>query len=734
MPRFEQVWVDALAQARVITPFQAAEINAGRGEALALGPYVLAQPLESLGWAVGHRARDVGRKCDVRIVVAAVGNEADDARRQARTEALADLLRRSAQINHRAVEPIEAFGFAGDRLWAASAYSPGQSAGEWMIHHGRLSPAAVREIARQMVDGLAACEAAGVVHGDISARQLWFQAEGQVRLLGAGLRGIVQPTESYAAGNLLPDAYDYLAPERIADGTGPTVASDIYACGALWWHLLAGRAPVAGATGLAKMQAIQMGRVADVAQLVPETPQDVQELVRVCMARDVQQRPRSLAALATRFGGVAGAQENTLVGEKLLARSLDRSSQCRLRLGQAPEARNLRSRLLRAGAVTTGCLLVLIAATWPQWQARLSRAVTDRMKRDAPVAATPSAPAQTHSALAQGPRKPAVPGTERVGPWPGAMWEENELVLDASGPIDVSNIPLRTAQVVRARAHARAEVRVPPEGWRIEADEVRFQDIDFVAASPDTAAMVVLACRRAEFRGCSWQAARGGKSTAAIGWTRDEKADEVDDMLVAGEVRLSDCLLQQLGAGVRWSQPGSVVIELANVLCLGPGSLVAFDRPPEGDESLELIVSHVTLRDANALVSCACRQIPADPGRLIISAKDCAFMPTVDTGLIVFDGPTPPGALLQGLEWVGQGSVLSHAVPLAVWRDAKGELHAAADESVQAAGLVRSDVGFAGDKSAGPAASRIVRWQVPLQSTEPPGIRESKPLPSGALR
>jgi len=40
LPVFESVWVDALAQARVITPYQAAEINAGRGERLAIGPYV----------------------------------------------------------------------------------------------------------------------------------------------------------------------------------------------------------------------------------------------------------------------------------------------------------------------------------------------------------------------------------------------------------------------------------------------------------------------------------------------------------------------------------------------------------------------------------------------------------------------------------------------------------------------------------------------------------------------
>ena len=34
LPRFDSVWIDALAQARVLTPFQAAELNAGRGNSL----------------------------------------------------------------------------------------------------------------------------------------------------------------------------------------------------------------------------------------------------------------------------------------------------------------------------------------------------------------------------------------------------------------------------------------------------------------------------------------------------------------------------------------------------------------------------------------------------------------------------------------------------------------------------------------------------------------------------
>ncbi|HWA99439.1 MAG TPA: hypothetical protein VG713_13145, partial [Pirellulales bacterium] len=309
-----------------------------------------------------------------------------------------------------------------------------------------------------------------------------------------------------------------------------------------------------------------------------------------------------------------------------------------------------------------------------------------------------------------------------------------ELVLSSAAPIDVTNLPLKTGQVVRAAHGSRAVVRVPAEGWRIEADETRFKDIDFVATSPDTRSLIELANRRAEFHGCSWQAAPGGHATAAIEWTSNGAMLGDDDALMRGELRLSDCLMQQVGCGVRWPLRGSVLIELANVLHLGPGALVEYLHAPGGDEAYEIIASHLTLRDASALAICECQTLPADPGRLIISAKDCAFIPAAGSGLVMFRGAARPGALLSALEWMGQGSVLARDAAVVVWCDEQGRMHPAADDAVQVAGLVRSDVGFAGEKWGGPSASRIVRWQVPLESTDPPGIRESKPIPTGALR
>ncbi len=69
LPRFESVWVDALLQARILTPFQAAEINAGRGESLRIGPHVLYDRLPHPYYVACYRARNIDTQQTTRLAV-----------------------------------------------------------------------------------------------------------------------------------------------------------------------------------------------------------------------------------------------------------------------------------------------------------------------------------------------------------------------------------------------------------------------------------------------------------------------------------------------------------------------------------------------------------------------------------------------------------------------------------------------------------------------------------------
>ena len=293
---FDTVWIDALAQSRLLTPFQAREINAGRGDQLEVGPYVLLRPIEAYGFADGYAARRIESGEPARLYLTGKTEAADDIERQ-----LADLVQRSGRPGRTHLLPILASGRAGERIWATSPPAETKSAAAWMVEGGRFPPEAVLAIAQQMTAALVELAECSIVHGDLSAASLLVD-RGRVLLAHPGLRPILRPAEGYAHHDLFPAAYDYLAPERIATGAPASVAGDLYACGALWWHLLAGRPPFAGGNCLTKLCAVHAARVSDIRRLAPETPQRLAAAIAQCLTREPGGRPGSFQQLATLLG------------------------------------------------------------------------------------------------------------------------------------------------------------------------------------------------------------------------------------------------------------------------------------------------------------------------------------------------------------------------------------------------------------------------------------------------
>ena len=309
LPRFDCVWIDALCQARVLTPFQAAELNAGRGDGLRIGPYLLTQPATTCHFASGYRAERFDCRETVYLnVIDREANGADDVLGQ-----LQSLVSASDSLPLDYLAPITDVGRQGNRLWAASRWTDGQTAAEWMIRHGRFRPDAVLTVARTMVSGLIALEKHGLCHGDISLSGIQLTASGSVALLQPGLRGIIRPEEGYARADLAPEAYDAMAPERVATGTRPTTASDIYACGCVWWHMLCGRPPLGGGDSLAKLRRAQEAAIGDVRQWNHEVADSLAAAIAACVQRDPQRRPQSMDVLASLLGRPARRARPALV-------------------------------------------------------------------------------------------------------------------------------------------------------------------------------------------------------------------------------------------------------------------------------------------------------------------------------------------------------------------------------------------------------------------------------------
>ncbi len=721
MPLLASVWVDALAQARAITPFQAAEINAGRGEQLAVGPYRLMQHPRRLGYVDCYRARQVetGRIVDLHVANA----EPNSAEGQGLLEQLPELL---SAVEHPAILRAESAGQSHGRCWIAYAPLAAEPLADWLARNGRLPVGAAAEVARQMAAALAALEQAGVPHGDISAAAVSVGVGGAVQITRAGLRAIWRPHESLLDACLPPSAYDYLSPERAA-GDAPTTPADIYACGLLCWHALTGRPPLAGGDGRAKLLAAQAGKIDDVRTLAPDTPSWLAEAIDRCKQRDPADRPASFADLAEQMSPSPNRAER-----RLLARTAV-SSPAPARRRRLPGGSGERRWTWIATVAGTVAAVMFACFAWPSHETASqnglvgepSRLMTtgrdgevSRGARHSPSEVRPAEFLATDPAD-RNPIAPLILPTDHPLVCRGAAWADVE-----------------RGQTVRGAAQGRPLLLVPPSGLSLTADNVRFENVDFwwlqspeAVADPDQLAIIELRTARADFVGCTFQALTLGSigRPVAIRWTGPGGQSALAH---SGRLLLERCVTRGVAAGIEWRLPAPAALQIHDSLHLGPGPLLYLPRLPRADETTAIALNHVTLRGAGAVAevhdTVSLDAVPGDSvGPLQLSTVDCAFAPRAGGALLWAAAPDATHCV-RGIEWSGQGSVLTAGSTVAV-RSHAGRVEPLAETELAIDGLTTSRVEFAGTVDAGPAASRLVRWQAPLASTDPPGIGDDLP-------
>lgn len=752
LPQFESVWVDALLQSRILTPFQAAEINAGRGNSLRVGRYVLCERLAYPHYATCYRAQTVDSRQPTLLAVFENAVSHPDA-----------IVRQLESLAVRCQQPIAAqplladVGIESGRIFAAAPWVEGRTAAQWMVHHGRFPPEVVLEIARSMLASLAELSRAGICHGDVSTASLVLTDEGTATLLLPGLRGILRPEEGYAHADLLPEAFDSLAPERVSAGTPPSVKSDMYACGCVWWHLLCGRPPLPGGDGLAKLRAAQSGEICSVRRYAPDVPMSLAAAIAACLEREPNQRPASWTDLAAMLGSP------TSNGKDSLADCLARAGRPTVAWTTTVRAvrRSRRTPLWIAGAVC--CLATIVALAKPAWHGLAGQndtiAATEqgsKAKKESRLAkaAAASCVADTAGQVANQRESKNADSTSDTGNQTldrrsqadlsqdravvqTAYQQQIEskpqdLVLPADQPVATGSLDIRPGQRVCGPSGRRATVLVPQAGLLVNKENVCFENINFVwrssDADPKTAsALVQLRAGRAEFCGCRFQA-DAKTPLPAIRWIHPSEA-EPETSLPSGRVAMMDCMLQNVAAGLDCHTIGALTINMKNVLHIGGGPLVQLDHCPQADEPMAIQLAQVTLRDGGPLLECLMPRAEQQPGEITILATACAFVPASDVPLVRLSGAELPRRMAETIRWSGQGSLVAPQTPIVAWREPNGQQQTVDESSLSIAGLVRSAVGFAGKPSDDPATSQLTQWQAPLQSADPPGIDPS-PLPT----
>jgi len=148
-----------------------------------------------------------------------------------------DEARRLARVSHPNVIAVHGADIDEGRAGLWTELVRGKTL-EHAVDDGPLDADEVIRLGRQLCAAVGAVHGAGLVHGDITARNVIVDGAGEVRLADFGSASDLDRAGSGAPGTPLATAPEVLA------GAPPSPRSDLYAVAALCFRLLTGRMPV----------------------------------------------------------------------------------------------------------------------------------------------------------------------------------------------------------------------------------------------------------------------------------------------------------------------------------------------------------------------------------------------------------------------------------------------------------------------------------------------------------
>jgi serine/threonine protein kinase len=173
------------------------------------------------------------------------------------------------------------------------------------LHMARttLSDQEIVDIARQVAMALQAAHQQGIVHRDIKPGNIMVAEDGVVKVLDFGLaRRFMMPEtgEVTMYGSTIPGrplgTANYMAPERIAQGPLDP-RSDLFSLGVVIYEMATGRLPFAGASPFETVTNIFETEAVPLCELAPKRPAALERVVAKLLAKPVEARCPSAAAL-----------------------------------------------------------------------------------------------------------------------------------------------------------------------------------------------------------------------------------------------------------------------------------------------------------------------------------------------------------------------------------------------------------------------------------------------------
>ena len=267
-----------------------------------LGPYRIVAPLGAGGMGEVYRARDtrLGRDVAVKVLPQHLSASPEDRarfKREAKT---------ISSLNHPHICVLHDVGQEGDTDYLVMELIEGETLTQ-RLARGPLPISDVLRIGAQVADALDRAHREGVVHRDLKPGNVMLTKSGAklmdfglARSIGRAARGAAEGSATAPAGAPRSDepitakgaivgTFQYMAPEQL-EGKRVDARADVWALGCVLYEMATGKRAFEGSTPASLISAIMRDQPRKMVELAPLTPPAFEGVVKMCLAKDPDER------------------------------------------------------------------------------------------------------------------------------------------------------------------------------------------------------------------------------------------------------------------------------------------------------------------------------------------------------------------------------------------------------------------------------------------------------------
>ena len=194
----------------------------------------------------------------------------------------------SRQVTHRNVVRIYDLGEADGLQFITMEYVEGQDLRSLLRQQGKFPVAEAVAITEQIIAGLQATHAEGVIHRDLKPGNLMRDPQGRIVVMDFGLAR-TEGSDGMTQTGMMVGTMEYMSPEQ-AQAQPLDIRSDLYTVGLIFYELLSGNTPFKADSALASLLKRTQERAVPVSDVEHSVPRPLSAIVGKCLERNPADR------------------------------------------------------------------------------------------------------------------------------------------------------------------------------------------------------------------------------------------------------------------------------------------------------------------------------------------------------------------------------------------------------------------------------------------------------------